>query len=206
MLLPAGHAKKKAAPPKEEERVIALVVMPEIKDLEEPDPVRTDEAEAPVDPGVLVPMQPDLPQVFTPHDFVQHVNLDSLINRMDVNETKLVTIPENRASGRLADKLGKIFNLADLDRVPEPLVQPSPLYPAALRGEGINAEVQVEFVVDINGNVLNAIVVQATHGGFEDAAINGVLKWKFRPGMRGGRKVNTRMLVPIRFKIHDNPA
>jgi len=33
------------------------------------------------------------------------------------------------------------------------------------------------------------------------AAYDGVRQWRFRPGMKGGRKVNVRMQVPIVFRI-----
>jgi len=32
----------------------------------------------------------------------------------------------------------------------------------------------------------------------------GVSRWRFRPGMRGGRRVNTRMSVPIIFRVSDD--
>jgi len=42
-----------------------------------------------------------------------------------------------------------------------------------LRNEAATANVQVEFKVDINGAVLNAVVVRTTQSGFDDAAITG---------------------------------
>jgi len=33
------------------------------------------------------------------------------------------------------------------------------------------------------------------------AAVTGVLKWKFRPGMKSGRRVNSRVAVPINFRV-----
>lgn len=39
--------------------------------------------------------------------------------------------------------------------------------------------------------------------GFNEAAVQGVAKWKFRAGVRGGRKVNTQMRVPIVFRFDD---
>ena len=46
-----------------------------------------------------------------------------------------------------------------------------------------------------------ARVVEASYPGFEDAAIMGVMRWQFRPGMKGGKRVSTRMLVPLIFRI-----
>ena len=35
----------------------------------------------------------------------------------------------------------------------------------------------------------------------EEAAVTGVGRWKFRPGQKNGRPVNTRMRVPILFRL-----
>jgi protein TonB len=59
--------------------------------------------------------------------------------------------------------------------------------------------VVVEFIVNVEGRVTNAFAYESTHPGFNDAAIKGVEKWKFRAGQKAGRKVNTRMRVPINF-------
>jgi protein TonB len=188
----------------EEEHVIAIVPFVEIKELEEPEPLPTDEQEAPLDAGAYVPMQQDLPQMPQPADFVQQINFSSLLEQPDLSQVKLLAIPETRATGRIGEKLGKIFDLSELDRAPEPLVQPAPIYPVSLRREHLQATVQVEFIVNADGFVVNAVAVQSTHSGFAAAAVSGVSRWKFRPGMKGGRKVNTRMSVPIMFRVVDS--
>jgi protein TonB len=63
------------------------------------------------------------------------------------------------------------------------------------------AEVVVDFIVDNKGKVSWAVVRSSTHEGFEDAAILGVSRWQFKPGKKKGRAVNTRMRVPLRFRI-----
>ena len=55
----------------------------------------------------------------------------------------------------------------------------------------------------MNGRVLEPVVTESTNYGFNDAALAGVSRWKFRAGMKSGRKVNTRMRVPIVFKLLD---
>lgn len=76
-----------------------------------------------------------------------------------------------------------------------------PTYPFAMRRAGIQGRVVVNFVVDTNGNVRIPFATESTHPGFRNAAIDAVAEWKFKPGKRGGRKVNTRMQVPIIFSI-----
>jgi len=64
--------------------------------------------------------------------------------------------------------------------------------------------VRVEFIVDTAGYVVNPVIIDSTHPGFNGPALEGVRKWKFRPGMKAGRKVNTRMQVPIVFRVVEN--
>ena len=39
---------------------------------------------------------------------------------------------------------------------------------------------------------------------FESAAVQAVSKWKFKPGRKGGRAVNTHMQVPIVFTLNED--
>jgi periplasmic protein TonB len=174
--------------------------MPDVKDLEEPEkvPVASDE---PAEAVTLAPMQPDLPQVVQASDFVQRIDLSSLIEKPDMSGVKVFAVPENISRGTIRQNIGTVFNISDLDRQPEALVQTPPLYPYALKREGATATVRVQFIVDSEGHVVNPVVVDSSHSGFNDAAMQGVSKWRFRAGMKGGRRVNTRMEVPILFKV-----
>ncbi len=185
----------------EEKLNVIRIEMPDLKDLEEPERVVTDEAPPP-DEGLYAPSLMDAPtRIALPTDFVQTIDYASLIPPPDLNAAKVFVIPEHISRGKLAESIGSIFNLADLDRVPEPIVQPAPVFPPALRREIEEAKVTVEFIVDREGKVLSPIVVASSHEGFNDAAMSGVSRWRFHPGMKGGRKVNTRMSVPIIFRV-----
>lgn len=174
-----------------------------MKDLEEPEPTELNDAPPSVDMATLVPMQADLPQIPSPSDFVQQIDFSTLLERPDFSQVKVVAIPETFRGGaeKIAQKLGKIFNLADLDRVPEPVFQPAPAYPQAMKREGVSGVVVVEFIVDTDGRVIDAFAIESLYSGFNDAAVAGVRQWKFRAGIRGGHKVNTRMRVPIHFRL-----
>jgi protein TonB len=190
---------------KAETEMIALTILPpQIKELEEePDPTPRDDS-PPLDLALPVPMQADLPAIARPEDFVQALDFSSLIEKPDLSQSKISVIPEHIRRGvDLREKIGVIFNIADLDRSPEPIVQPAPVFPFNLKREAIEGRVRVEFVVDTEGRVHNPFVVESTHPGFDEAAMTGVMRWKFRPGFKNGRKVNTRMQVPIVFKIVD---
>jgi protein TonB len=189
----------------EGDRVIAVaLVMPDLKELDEPEPTPTDESVEPIDAGTLVPMLSDAPQVPQPTDFVQQMDFASLVEQPDMANAKLVAIPEHIGrGGRLGDGKIKIFDLADLDRIPEATFQPAPPSPKVGERDFGDLTVIVEFIVNPEGRPVNVIATNNADRRFEQAAVFGVSKWKFRPGIKAGRKVNTRMAVPIVFKAKD---
>ena len=89
------------------------------------------------------------------------------------------------------------------DRQPRPLKVSRPVYPAALRLTKTEGEALVEFIVDKTGRVRESHVVRSTHPGFSDLSAAAVLTWRFEPGYKNGRPVNTRMQIPIRFQLSD---
>lgn len=204
LLLGVGSAPKKVPVTPAAEIPTIRLTIPEAKELEETEPVADDDRAAVTELSTLVPMQADRPQIPYPSDFVQQVDFSTLIERPDFSQMKMFSIPESFRggdTGKIAQNIGAIFNLADLDRIPEVVLQTPPIYPAAMEREGVECVVIVEFVVDTNGRAINAIVVESIYSGFNASSIAAVEKWKFRPGMRAGRKVNTRMSVPINFQL-----
>ena len=76
--------------------------------------------------------------------------------------------------------------------------------PVAVRGALRERAVSVPDYADYtfaNGDVREAYAIRSTQREFEAAAVQAVSKWKFRPGKKGGRNVNTKMQVPIVFSI-----
>ncbi len=179
---------------------IIQMVMPDLPD-EEEKPVEELEEQVELDPGVVVPKLVDLPSAVDLNNaFVQPLDMSvSLQTGLDTG--KLTNIPLKIATGARAGGMKDLFNISQLDRVPEPIVQPPPQFPVQLKKDVDSAEVVVEFIVDSRGDTRDVRVVSSTHPGFEHAAVEGVGKWRFRPGMKTGRKVNTRMMVPIRFTV-----
>jgi len=94
-----------------------------------------------------------------------------------------------------------VYNLSQLDQIPVARYEAKPVYPSALKQAGVTGEAIVGFIVDSAGNVSNASAVKSTHAEFAAAAVEAVAKWKFSPGQKGGKAVNTRMLVPIMFAL-----
>ena len=86
---------------------------------------------------------------------------------------------------------------------PRVILQRRPIYPFALRANGMRGEVVVDFVVDIEGRVRNAFVVRTLNPSFDDPALEAVAQWRFEPGRIGERPVNTHLQVPILFVLNE---
>lgn len=202
-LLGFNHEKVEETVVMEETYEEVLLVMPKIEDLEEePEVFENDGPNEEVEAASYVPMLTDVPSATIDTAFVQKMDFSTLAPKPDIDTAKVITIPRGpRTGGVRPDSMKDIFNLADLDRVPEPVFQPPPVFPRNLKSEVSKASVTVEFIVGPEGKVTYARVVEASYPGFEDAAIMGVMRWQFRPGMKGGKRVSTRMLVPLIFRI-----
>ncbi len=85
---------------------------------------------------------------------------------------------------------------------PQPVKRPPPVYPFAMKKSGVSGVVTVQFIVNKKGDVENPIVVRSSHKGFEDAAIDAVRKWKFKPATKNGKPVAARMQIPINFNLN----
>lgn len=203
-LLFAVRPEKRAprAQPRDEVPTIALVI-PQLQELEEPEPQPTDEDQGKPDLGVPAPMLADSPRIPLPTDFVQALDLSSLIEQPDLSQAKTFVIPGHitRGGRSVGAGIGNIFNLADLDRKPEVVFQPSPAFPQSQKPYVSAASVSVVFVVYADGRTGEISIADSTHSGFDESAMSAVQQWRFRPGMKGGRKVGTRMIIPINFHL-----
>jgi protein TonB len=97
----------------------------------------------------------------------------------------------------------EVFELADLDKIPNPLHRVAPTYPYEMKQAGISGGTRIIFIVDENGRVRSPRIDSSTHREFEQASIDAVLQWRFEPGMKDGRAVRTRMMLPLKFNLNN---
>jgi protein TonB len=187
-----------------DESPVIQMAMPDIEeDKEEPVESLGDEESAP-DPGIVVPMLADVPTLVPVNAFVQPLDFTPKLD-VDPNAVRLSAVPVNIARGSGgAEKIGKIFDISQLDRQPQAIVQTPPIFPPGLRREYPTCTVVVGFIISAKGEVLAPYIISAEVRRFEEAALSGVQKWKFRPGYRGGRPVNTRTQIAIHFRAVDD--
>lgn len=84
-------------------------------------------------------------------------------------------------------------------QAPQVINAVTPLYPQALVFSGIGGKVEIELVIDTEGNTRDLRVVSSPHPLLSEAALKAMAQWKFRPGMRDGHPVNTRAKLPLEF-------
>ena len=177
---------------------IELMEMPKIEP-DEPEKTDTDEQQA-APSDIAPPMQTDVPQLVQLDSFVQPVQPPPP-EGLKAN-AGIIAIPQGRPSG-----LGKgvaIFDPSMLDQQPVARLRIPPQYPFEMKRAGITGEVLIEFIIDVNGEVKNPTVVKSTQREFENAALLAVAKWKFTPGKKGGRPVNSRRQQPISFTLNED--
>jgi protein TonB len=188
------HAQKAA--PQAKEIVLQLKmppIPPDEPDVKEPEDIPTPVAD------FAPPMLNDVPQV---------VQIDSFVQKMEPPPpeglhpvTGVINIPQGRLAA--GSGMGQIFDLSQLDQIPQAKVQGRPLYPFEMRRAGITGSVTVEFIVEKTGAVRDAFAVKSTQREFEPEAIKAVMRWKFTPGKRQGAAVATHMRVDIVFSLND---
>ncbi|HTH46832.1 MAG TPA: TonB family protein [Candidatus Limnocylindria bacterium] len=171
----------------------------------DPEPPPTDIKALDDPPVVSIPRLADLPsRLDLQNDFVQKLEPNAPLP--EIKGDRVLKIPIHAGNGGPRALPPDTFSPDQLDRAPRVVAQTAPHYPREMQNLAISAEVVVEFIVDTTGAVQSARIVSSTHPGFDRAALDGVRRWKFRPGLKDGRKVNTRMLQPIRFSLDEHPG
>ena len=92
-----------------------------------------------------------------------------------------------------------IYNITEIDQRPKALSQDAPVYPRAMKDDGLTGQAEIEFVITSEGKVLFPRIVSATQEDFGWAAAIAVAQWRFQPPTKNGHKVDARMTVPILF-------
>jgi len=115
-----------------------------------------------------------------------------------------ITIPVNKPGANFGSGIKDLFNVGDLDQKPVAQVRVQPTYPYEMSRAGITGNVTVEFIINTNGEVTQAQATHSSHREFEVPAVQAVLKWRFKPGRKGGRAVNTRASQLLEFTLDDN--
>lgn len=89
-----------------------------------------------------------------------------------------------------------------VDQAPQPVRTPPPEYPALLKTEKVSGMVLLDVVVNDQGTVDSAEVLNATNDAFIAPTVAAVKNWRFKPATKDGANVSVRIKLPVKF----NPA
>jgi protein TonB len=115
-----------------------------------------------------------------------------------------VNLTANVSGGGFLGQMGSAGSaMFDGDIIP--LQRIPPQYPRDAARNGITGWVQLEVLVNPDGSVRSARVLEAKPKGlFEAAAVQAVLRWKFKPKVVNGQPVEQKGAQRIEFNL--NPA
>jgi protein TonB len=93
-----------------------------------------------------------------------------------------------------------------VEEMPEPIggikgIQEKIIYPEIAKRAGVEGKVYVLAFVDETGTVTKAQVLKGIGAGCDEAALDAVLKTKFKPGKQRGKPVKVQVSIPIIFKL-----
>lgn len=118
---------------------------------------------------------------------------DFLPNPLETEDTENI--------GTLAPEVG--LGAIETDIIP--MVKIPPRYPRRAVRSKIEGIVTVEFTITRDGSVIDPSVVQAAPPSvFNQAALQAIRRWKFRPKFVEGKAVQRRALQNIRFSLKNN--
>jgi protein TonB len=93
-----------------------------------------------------------------------------------------------------------------VEEMPEPIgglkgIQEKIVYPEIAKRMGVEGKVHVQAFVDESGKVTDVQVIKGIGAGCDEAALDAVLKTKFKPGKQRGKPVRVQITIPINFKL-----
>lgn len=84
---------------------------------------------------------------------------------------------------------------------PEKVDAPPPQYTEIARKARVQGVVIVQAIIDKEGKVTNVKVLKGLPMGLEDAAVDAVKRWKFRPATLNGKPVAVYYNLTVNFRI-----
>lgn len=84
---------------------------------------------------------------------------------------------------------------------PDKISGPNPQYTEIARKARIQGVVIVEAIIDKNGNVTNVRVLKPLPMGLDQAAVDAVENWKFKPATLNGKPVDVYYNLTVNFRL-----
>lgn len=129
----------------------------------------------------------------------------ALVREWFPDEPALAALPAPSAAATTAgpgpaDTLMALGETVFVDEMPEPVHRIPPRYPDAARAAGQQGVVEVMALLGRDGTVRDAYVVRS-RPGLDDAALDAVWQWRFKPARANGRPLAVWVMIPVRFTL-----
>ena len=147
--------------------------------------------------------KPPPPPAQPPPPAKMRVAAESVSQGMTGMEIPSLDLSATVSGGPIAGQMGKGGAGGMFDGDLLPLQRIPPQYPRDAARSGITGWVQLEVLVNADGSVRSAKVVDAKPRGiFEAAAVQAVMRWKFKPKIENGKPVEQRGSQKIDFSLN----
>ena len=94
------------------------------------------------------------------------------------------------------------FELSDVDTPPRVIRKAPAVFPFAAKRQGLHGRVVVRCLISIKGDPGKFQIVRSEpEGVFDEAALQAVEKWRFKPGILAGEPVPTWVRIPFKFEL-----
>jgi TonB family protein len=133
--------------------------------------------------------------------FIVSVDFEQGQNIIDSIQTSWITAPRKVVAANQEAP----FRVGGDVKAPVVVQRVEPIYTEEARKERISGIVIVEVVIDRNGVVQKAYVLKPLPFGLDQAAIDAVKQWRFRPGTLEGVPVDVIFNLTINFKLDTPP-
>ncbi|MBI9070340.1 MAG: energy transducer TonB [Melioribacteraceae bacterium] len=134
---------------------------------------------------------------------------DDVLEDLEIEETEIdmeaVVEAPPPAMEEEEEEEEAVFFVA-VEDMPEPIggigaIQQKIIYPEIAKRAGVQGRVFVKAYVDENGNVTKVDLIRGIGAGCDEAAMDAVMKTKFKPGKQRGKAVKVQVAIPIVFKL-----
>ena len=96
---------------------------------------------------------------------------------------------------------GGVFRAGGGVSAPQLIYRVEPEYTEEARKAKYQGTVMIYCVVDIHGAVRDIRVIRSLGLGLDEKAVEAVLQWKFKPGMKDGRPVPVSAQIEVTFRL-----
>lgn len=92
-----------------------------------------------------------------------------------------------------------------VDKNPEPIKAPQPVYPEFAKNLGTSGKVFVQMLIDVDGRVIRADIARSSgNASLDEAAVEAAKKWLFTPAIApGGKPVRVWVMQAFTFKLNN---